>query len=143
MYTTNHNPAKDTVFIAVTARNFEAANLPLFIATDTCCYVRQSIPVNKAIQVLATTAKQLGLTLKTGPATPLQNANLATVRNELHKVRQLAVRHSVGNYFVVSEGASVTANNNSPVIRRLRDSLIAWEINNNGDPDEDWGEHYS
>jgi hypothetical protein len=127
------------IFISAVKHKFEQNGLPIFIATNSSCFIKQSSPPNPAIARLSATARLLGLSISTSSGKMTTMSNLDRVRSELQGIRSIAVRHGIDNYFAISDGASITANNNSPVIRKLRDDLIAWELQNNGDPDEDWG----
>lgn len=128
----------NSAFIASIKHKFNNLGLPVFCATETECIVKQSIPENPAIKHLEQSAKLLGLTITKLPVSRLSNHSLLSVRRELYNCRDIASKHGVLNYFIVSEQASVTNNNNSRIVRSLRDSLISWESANNGDPDEDW-----
>ena len=64
-------------------------------------------------------------------------ANIQDVRMKLTKVSDILKEYHI-NGFVVSEGASITRNNGSEKVKRARDIQVAWENENNGDPNEDW-----
>ena len=61
---------------------------------------------------------------------------------KLTKVSNILKEYGI-NGFVVSEGASITQNNGSEKVKRARDIQVAWENENNGDPNEDWSISYS
>ena len=130
--------SNDSKFISAIKHKFNMLGLPVFCATETNCIVKQSIPENPAIKHLEQSAKLLGLKVVSLPVSRLANHSLLKVRRELHSCRDIASKYNISNYFIVSEQASITNNNNSRIIRALRDSLISWESLNNGDPDEDW-----
>lgn len=130
---------KDAFFIKDIYSVFRNNRLPVLCATESFCLIQQSIPKNSAIEFVRSVAVQLGLKeVSMAPITSATN-NLEGVRKLLASCRCIATRHQVLNYFIISDHASITNNNNSPIIRSLRDALISWERNNGGDPDEDWG----
>ena len=69
-------------------------------------------------------------------------ANIQDVRVKLTKVSDILKEYCI-NGFVVSEGASITRNDGSEKVKRARDIQIAWENENNEDPNEDWSISYS
>lgn len=128
---------KDLIFGIAIKHKCATKSLPVFCATPNYCVVVQSIPENNAIKALMSIAKQIGLPVKEYPAVRTF-ASVPEVRSTLADCRRIAATHGITNYFIVSNEASITSNNGSPIIRRLRDALIAWESLNGGDPDEDW-----
>ncbi len=65
--------------------------------------------------------------------------------NELNKarkfcleVKELAQKYNLP-FFVVTDGASATLNNDCAAVKNARDNHIKWEKENGFDPYEDWG----
>lgn len=52
-------------------------------------------------------------------------------------VEELAKKYHLP-FFIVTDGASVTSNNDCAAIKNARDSHIEWEKANGYDPYEDW-----
>lgn len=53
------------------------------------------------------------------------------------KVKKLAKEYDLP-FFVVTDGASATSNNNCSAVKNARDAHIKWEQENGYDPFEDW-----
>lgn len=58
-------------------------------------------------------------------------------RRFIKYVERVAKRYDA-NYFIVSDGASATHNDNNEAIRYCRNALKEWESKNGYNPDEDW-----
>ena len=54
------------------------------------------------------------------------------------EVKKLAKKYDLP-FFVVTDGASLTSNNNCSAVKNARDAHIKWEKENGYDPFEDWG----
>lgn len=54
------------------------------------------------------------------------------------EVKKLAKEYDLP-FFVVTDGASLTSNNNCSAVKNARDAHIKWEKENGYDPFEDWG----
>ena len=54
------------------------------------------------------------------------------------EVKNLAKKYDLP-FFVVTDGASLTSNNNCSAVKNARDAHIKWEKENGYDPFEDWG----
>lgn len=55
------------------------------------------------------------------------------------EVKKLAKHYNLP-FFVVTDGASATCNNNCPAVKNARDAHIAWELKMGFDPNEDWSQ---
>lgn len=62
---------------------------------------------------------------------------LELAREFCSKVRELADSYKLP-FFVVTDGASATANNGCEAVKNARDNHKKWEVENGFDPDEDW-----
>ena len=67
--------------------------------------------------------------------------DLDSARRFCAEVKQLAKKYDA-NFFIVTDGASAIHNNGNPAVKNARNCQIAWELNNGGDPDEDWSSRY-
>ena len=54
------------------------------------------------------------------------------------EVKKLAKEYDLP-FFVVTDGASATSNNNCSAVKNARAAHIKWEKENGYDPFEDWG----
>lgn len=63
--------------------------------------------------------------------------NQRKARQFCYEVGELAKKYGLP-VFVVTDGASLTRNNDCEAVRVHRELQIQWEIKNDYDPDEDW-----
>lgn len=66
------------------------------------------------------------------------NTKTIKARKFVEDVRKLADEYNLP-FFVVTDGASATSNNNCSAVKNARDCHIEWEKKNGHDPYEDWG----
>ena len=59
-----------------------------------------------------------------------------------NEVKELAKKYDLP-FFVVTDGASATCNNGCEAVKNARENHIKWELENNFDPNEDWGNEYN
>ncbi len=70
----------------------------------------------------------------------MQNENskkIEIARQFCQEVKEIAKKYNLP-FFVVTEGASATSNNNCVAVKNARDNHIKWEKENGYDPYEDW-----
>ncbi len=58
-------------------------------------------------------------------------------RKFCQEVKELAKEYDLP-FFVVTDGASATFNNNCEAVRNARDNHKKWELEHHFDPEEDW-----
>ena len=58
-------------------------------------------------------------------------------RSFCKEVKELALKYELP-FFVVTDGASVTSNNNCEAVRVARKNHIEWEKDHGFNPNEDW-----
>lgn len=63
--------------------------------------------------------------------------NKEEARKFCYEVKLLAKKYDLP-FFLVTDGASVTVNNNCDAVRHARLCHIIWEKEHGFDPDEDW-----
>lgn len=68
--------------------------------------------------------------------------DLDSARRFCEEVKRLAKNYDA-NFFIVTDGASAIVNNGNPAVKHAREAHAAWELENGGDPDEDWSSKYS
>ena len=67
----------------------------------------------------------------------MKNKNVNKSKEFCQKVKELAKEYNL-SFFLVTEGASITSNNNCEAVKNARDNHIKWELEHNLDPYEDW-----
>ena len=66
-----------------------------------------------------------------------KDEQLKKARKFCSEVRELAQKYDLP-FFVVTDGASATSNNDCLAVKNARDNHIHWEKENGLDPYEDW-----
>lgn len=69
----------------------------------------------------------------------MKYSKLQNARNFCRDVKELAKKYNL-SFFVVTDGASATNNNDCEAVKNARDNHKKWELEHNFDPDEDWRE---
>lgn len=69
----------------------------------------------------------------------MEEEKLKNAREFCGEVKKLAEKRKL-SFFVVTEGASATSNQNCEAVRNAREKHIEWELQNGFDPYEDWQE---
>lgn len=63
--------------------------------------------------------------------------DVATARRFCEDVKKLGKKYNA-NFYLVTDGASVTSNDGNPAVKVARDAVANWERNNGFDDKEDW-----
>ena len=69
----------------------------------------------------------------------MKYSKIENARNFCKDVKELSKKYNLP-FFVVTDGASATSNNGCEAVKNARDNHKKWELENNFDPEEDWGE---
>lgn len=67
------------------------------------------------------------------------NNKIDKARSFCSEVKELAAKYNLP-FFVVTDGASATNNSGCEAVRHARECHIKWELENNFNPYEDWGD---
>lgn len=67
----------------------------------------------------------------------MNNEKIKKAREFLKEVKKISKKYDLP-FFIVTDGASLTSNNNCEAVKNARNNHIKWEKEHGYDPYEDW-----